>query len=148
MTDKIKFSFDDDGSQASKSTGSSGARRSPATAFTSISDLSRQLDLPAHTLRYWEKEFPTMITPTTGAGGRRYYRSEVVKNIAAIKSYLYAQGYTIDGVKKLIKDDMFDVDTAGVARESKVENRKSRIENRDADDIIELLEQAQEILTR
>jgi DNA-binding transcriptional MerR regulator len=73
-----------------------------------ISELSKKLDLPAHTLRYWEKEFPEKISPVTGAGGRRYYRPETVLNITAIKNYLYAQGYTIDGVKKLIREDTFD----------------------------------------
>lgn len=72
-----------------------------------ISELSKKLDIPAHTLRFWEKEFPSLIIPTTGAGGRRYYRQETVDSIFALKKYLYANGYTIDGVKKLISEGQF-----------------------------------------
>ena len=75
--------------------------------FMPISELAKKLDIPAHTLRYWEKEFPTLIVPATGAGGRRYYRENTVSNITALKKYLYADGYTIDGVKKLIANNEF-----------------------------------------
>ncbi|MDR1826629.1 MAG: MerR family transcriptional regulator [Rickettsiales bacterium] len=78
-----------------------------AEYFMPISELSKKLDIPAHTLRFWEKEFPTLIAPTTGAGGRRYYKQETVDNIFALKKYLYAEGYTIDGVKKLISTGRF-----------------------------------------
>ena len=72
--------------------------------FLSINDVSKQLEIPAHTLRYWEKQFPTAIKPATGAGGRRYYRPETVGAISAIKELLYDKGMTIAGVKKVVKD--------------------------------------------
>jgi DNA-binding transcriptional MerR regulator len=75
--------------------------------FMPISELSKKLDIPAHTLRYWEREFPALIQPTTGAGGRRFYRAATVDNVAALKRYLYADGYTIDGVKKLVASGGF-----------------------------------------
>ena len=72
--------------------------------FVSINEVAKRLDVPAHTLRYWEKQFPTAIRPTTGAGGRRYYRGETVAKLETIKSLLYDRGMTIAGVKKLIHD--------------------------------------------
>ena len=72
--------------------------------FSSISDVSAQLNVPAHTLRYWEKQFPAAIRPTTGAGGRRYYRAETVEKLTVIRDLLYTQGMTIAGVKKLLRD--------------------------------------------
>jgi len=75
--------------------------------FSSINDVSKQLGVPAYTLRYWEKQFPTAIRPTTGAGGRRYYRAETVQKIETIKSLLYTRGLTIAGVKKLLRDGNF-----------------------------------------
>ena len=72
--------------------------------FASINEVSKRLSLPAHTLRYWEKQFPTAIRPTTGAGGRRYYRAETVSRLETIKSLLYDHGMTIAGVKKLIHE--------------------------------------------
>jgi DNA-binding transcriptional MerR regulator len=72
--------------------------------FSSINDVSKRLNVPAHTLRYWEKQFPTAIKPTTGAGGRRYYRSETVDKLYVIKDLLYTHGMTIAGVKKMLRD--------------------------------------------
>ena len=109
--------------------------------FMPISELSKKLDIPAHTLRFWEKEFPTLIVPVTGAGGRRFYRQETVDKIFLLKKHLYADGYTIDGVKKLIKDDTFDT-----ASELQATTRqREEIEFQTSEDIdmaIDLLESA------
>ena len=72
--------------------------------FASINEVSKRLNVPAHTLRYWEKQFPVAIRPTTGAGGRRYYRTETVEKLIVIKDLLYIHGMTIAGVKKLLRD--------------------------------------------
>lgn len=72
--------------------------------FASINEVSKRLSVPAHTLRYWEKQFPAAIRPTTGAGGRRYYRTETVDRLIVIRDLLYRHGMTIAGVKKLIHD--------------------------------------------
>ncbi len=72
--------------------------------FASINEVSKRLNVPAHTLRYWEKQFPVAIRPTTGAGGRRYYRTETVNKLIVIKDLLYTHGLTIAGVKKLLRD--------------------------------------------
>ena len=72
--------------------------------FASINEVSKKLNVPAHTLRYWEKQFPVAIRPTTGAGGRRYYRTETVQKLIQIKYLLYTHGMTIAGVKKLLRD--------------------------------------------
>ena len=75
--------------------------------FSSINDVSKRLDIPAHTLRYWEKQFPVAIKPTTGAGGRRYYRVETVNRLVVLKDLLYNRGMTIAGVKKMLRDGTF-----------------------------------------
>jgi len=75
--------------------------------FASINEVSRRLSIPAHTLRYWEKQFPVAIRPTTGTGGRRYYRAETIERLTIIKELLYRHGMTIAGVKKLLHDGNF-----------------------------------------
>lgn len=75
--------------------------------FASINEVSKRLSVPAHTLRYWEKQFPVAIRPTTGAGGRRYYRTETVDRLVVIRDLLYKHGLTIAGVKKLLRDGNF-----------------------------------------
>ena len=75
--------------------------------FVPINEVAKRLDIPAHTLRYWEKQFGGLIKPTTGAAGRRYYRPEVVEKIATIKTLLYDRGMTIAGVKKMMHSGEF-----------------------------------------
>lgn len=82
--------------------------------FVSINTVSRELGIPAYTLRYWEKQFPTIVHPTTGAGGRRYYRPEMVERLRAIQNLLYNRGMTIAGVKKLIRNGEFTATDMGI----------------------------------
>lgn len=84
--------------------------------FASINEVSKRLSVPAYTLRYWEKQFPTAIKPTTGAGGRRYYRTEVFNKLVVIKELLYTRGMTIAGVKKLLKEGTFPDTVEDIAR--------------------------------
>ena len=75
--------------------------------FVPINEVSKELDVPAHTLRYWEKQFASAIRPVTGAGNRRYYRRETIEKLHAIKSLLYDKGMTIAGVKKILHNGTF-----------------------------------------
>ena len=82
--------------------------RTDTEFFTSINTVAKELGVPAHTLRYWEKQFPAVVRPMTGAGGRRYYRPEMVARLHTIQDLLYNRGMTIAGVKKLIHNGEFE----------------------------------------
>ena len=71
-------------------------------AFRTISEVSSEINIPAHVLRFWETKFPN-INPLKRSGNRRYYRPEDVKLIIKIKTLLYDNGYTVKGVQKLLK---------------------------------------------
>ena len=73
-------------------------------AFRTISEVSKDLSLPQHVLRFWETKF-VQIKPIKRGGGRRYYRPEDVDLLKGIKNLLYNDGYTIRGVQKVIKDN-------------------------------------------
>ena len=73
-------------------------------AFRTISEVSDEVNLPAHVLRFWETKFPN-INPLKRSGNRRYYRPEDVKLIIKIKTLLYDNGYTVKGVQKLLKEN-------------------------------------------
>ena len=73
-------------------------------AFRTISEVSNEINIPAHVLRFWETKFPN-INPLKRSGNRRYYRPEDVKNIIKIKTLLYDNGYTVKGVQKLLKEN-------------------------------------------
>lgn len=72
-------------------------------AFRTISEVSEDLNIPAHVLRFWETKF-SQVRPLKRGGGRRYYRPEDVALLRRIQTLLYDEGYTIKGVRKLIKD--------------------------------------------
>lgn len=78
------------------------AVKSPA-AFKTISEVAGQLDVPQHVLRFWETRF-SQIRPLKRGGGRRYYRPEDIELLNRIKTLLYADGYTIKGVQKLLRE--------------------------------------------
>ena len=73
-------------------------------AFRTISEVSRDLSLPQHVLRFWETKF-VQIKPIKRGGGRRYYRPEDIDLLRGIKYLLYHDGYTIRGVQKVIKEN-------------------------------------------
>ena len=74
-----------------------------AAAFRTISEVSDDLTVPQHVLRFWETKFP-QIRPLKRGGGRRYYRPEDVELLRRIQSLLYQEGYTIKGVQRLLKE--------------------------------------------
>lgn len=72
------------------------------TAFWTISELSVDLGVPQHVLRYWETRF-SQLRPVTRAGNRRYYRPEDVELARRINQLLHQDGYTIKGVQQILK---------------------------------------------
>ena len=72
-------------------------------AFKTISEVSGELNIPQHVLRFWEKKFK-QIKPMTRGGGRRLYRPEDVELLRAIHKLLYTEMYTISGVQKIFKE--------------------------------------------
>ena len=73
-------------------------------AFRTISEVSKDLSLPQHVLRFGETKF-VQIKPIKRGGGRRYYRPEDIELLKGIKYLLYNDGYTIRGVQKVIKEN-------------------------------------------
>ena len=74
-----------------------------AAAFRTISEVSTDLDVPQHVLRFWESKF-TPVRPLKRGGGRRYYRPEDVDLLRRIRNLLYTEGYTIKGVQRLLRE--------------------------------------------
>jgi len=71
-------------------------------AYQTISEVSVQLDVPAHVLRFWESKF-SVLKPLKRSGGRRYYRTEDIQLLKSIKTLLYDEGYTIKGAQNSLK---------------------------------------------
>lgn len=67
----------------------------------SIGAVSKELDIPTHVIRFWESQF-SQIRPKIGRGSRRYYYDRDIKILRNIKAFLYEDGFTIKGLKRLI----------------------------------------------
>ena len=102
-------------------------------AFRTISEVSKDLAIPQHVLRFWETKF-IQIKPIKRGGGRRYYRPEDVEILKGIKNLLYNDGYTIRGVQKVIKEN----GTRKILlKSSKVETKSfTESENQHNDDLL------------
>jgi DNA-binding transcriptional MerR regulator len=71
-------------------------------AFKTIGELSAELGVAQHILRYWETKFP-QLKPLQRAGNRRYYRPADVELAQRINRLLNQEGYTVRGVQKLLR---------------------------------------------
>ena len=80
-----------------------------------IGDVAATLDLPAHVLRFWETRFRE-IRPVKRAGGRRFYRPDDIVLVAAIRTLLYDDGYTIRGVQRILREEGVDAIVARAER--------------------------------
>ena len=76
-------------------------------AFRTIGEVSDELDVPKHVLRFWEGKFP-QLKPMKRGGGRRFYRPEDVALLRGIHHLLHAAGYTIKGVQRILREQGVD----------------------------------------
>ena len=83
-----------------------------AAAFRTISEVSQELEVPQHVLRFWESKF-TPVRPLKRGGGRRYYRPEDIDLLRRIRNLLYTEGYTIKGVQRLLREGQAKPEDAG-----------------------------------
>jgi DNA-binding transcriptional MerR regulator len=79
-------------------------------AFLTISEVSAEVGVPQHILRYWETRFP-QLKPLQRAGNRRYYRPEDVALVRRIDGLLNRDGYTVRGVQQLLADGTAEPET-------------------------------------
>ncbi|WP_446661064.1 MerR family transcriptional regulator [Blastomonas sp. SL216] len=66
-----------------------------------IGEVSTELGVKPHILRYWEAQFDT-IKPLKRAGGRRYYRPEDVEMLRTIDRLLNREGFTVRGARQYL----------------------------------------------
>jgi DNA-binding transcriptional MerR regulator len=71
-------------------------------AMLTIGELSAELGLPTHILRYWETKF-SQLRPLQRSGNRRYYRPADVALARRIDALLNTRGFTIKGAQKELR---------------------------------------------
>ena len=83
-------------------------------AFRTISEVSAELNVPAHVLRFWETKFSN-LRPLKRSGGRRYYRPDDINVLMRIRDLLYEDGFTIKGAQRFLKSKEALASTVTVA---------------------------------
>lgn len=122
--------------QASRPAGKS------ASAFRTISEVSEELDVPQHVLRFWEGKF-SQVRPLKRGGGRRYYRPEDIALLKRIRDLLYSEGYTIKGVQKLLREGRAKDD--GAAAEPAAGPAPGGLDGQKAQEINEIIAELSEL---
>ncbi|MEW6595765.1 MAG: MerR family transcriptional regulator [Thermodesulfobacteriota bacterium] len=73
----------------------------PDRLYFRIGEVCELTGVKQHVLRYWESEF-AILHPQRASSRQRLYRRSDVENILRIKRLLKDEGFTINGVKKLL----------------------------------------------
>lgn len=73
--------------------------------FYSIGEVAEIFHVNESTLRYWEKEFPTVIKPKKNAKGTRNYTKDDLENIRLIHFLLKEKGMTLAGARKKLREE-------------------------------------------
>ena len=68
-----------------------------------IQEVSKKLEAPRSTIRFWETEFPELIKPKRSSGGQRRYSEADVANLMQIKKILHNKNRSIQQAKRLLK---------------------------------------------
>jgi len=74
-----------------------------------IQEVSKKLQVPRSTIRYWETEFSELVKPRRTEGGQRRYSEEDIDNLIQIKKILHNKNRTIDQAKRLLKIGNADI---------------------------------------
>ena len=70
-----------------------------------IGDVAELCGLETYVLRFWETEFP-QLAPKKSVTGQRLYRKHDVENALRIMRLLYEVGFTIEGARRQLKDEL------------------------------------------
>ena len=77
----------------------------PPKRYFTIGEVSGLCAVKPYVLRYWEQEF-TQLKPMKRRGNRRYYQHHEVLLIRRIRELLYDQGFTINGARNRLVDQV------------------------------------------
>jgi len=84
----------------------------PDKLYFKIGEVARLVGVKPYVLRYWESEF-SVLRPGKTRSRHRLYRRRDVETLLEIRRLLYAEGYTIAGAKRRLRNG---TRTAGTAR--------------------------------
>ena len=75
----------------------------PGKLYFKIGEVARLVGVKPYVLRYWESEFGA-LRPGKTRSRHRLYRRKDVETLLEIRRLLYAEGYTIAGAKRRLRE--------------------------------------------
>jgi DNA-binding transcriptional MerR regulator len=78
--------------------------RLPDKLYFKIGEVSRIVGVEPYVLRFWETEFE-LLKPSKAPSRHRLYRKKDVELLLEIKRLLYAEGFTIEGARKKLREN-------------------------------------------
>lgn len=79
------------------------AERGGEKLYYRIGEVSQQIGVAAHTIRYWEKEF-RLGRPRRNSRGHRVYTGAEVAKLLRLKELLYGRGLRISAAKRVLRE--------------------------------------------
>jgi DNA-binding transcriptional MerR regulator len=77
--------------------------------YYSIGEVSKMLEVPVSTVRFWENEF-VVLKPMKNKKGNRLFTPADIKNLKIIHHLLKEEGMTLSGVKRRLSEKWGDAD--------------------------------------
>ena len=102
--------------------------------YYSISEVARMFDINESTLRYWEKEIPTLKPKTSGASLIRQYSEKDIEQVKLIYNLIKVRGFKIAAARKILSanrkgaDKTSDVLTKLMAIRDELQLMKSQLD--------------------
>ena len=98
--------------------------------YYSIGEVSRMIEVPVSTVRFWENEFD-ILKPMKNKKGNRMFTATDLKNLMLIHRLLKEEGMTLAGVKKKLNGKWDEADNKYQINESLNKIRSILLEWRD-----------------
>ena len=107
--------------------------------YKTISEVAKILNLvnkrkkkfSTHTLRFWEKEFK-QVKPKIFTGNRRYYDEKTINTLKKIKFLLKDKGMTLNGAKKVLNSEEYNIDVlhnTSINQKNIIKSKLKKIKN-------------------
>jgi DNA-binding transcriptional MerR regulator len=105
----------------------------PDRLYFRIRDVADIIGVKPYVLRYWETEFPTILSPDKSKTGQRVYKRAHIESLLMIKQLLYGERYSIEGARKRIREmkkegELKSFKTTSVANQIPSEGPEARAE--------------------
>lgn len=95
-------------------------------SYYKIREVEEYLDLPAATLRYWEKEFPE-LKPRRSVSNRRTYTPSDIELLEIIRYLLHVKGLKINAAKEYLRHNRQNI-TKRLEIVNKLQNVREELE--------------------